>query len=342
MRPDHFLFFFSTLGVFNAFLLALYLLFGQKEKTRADYYLLGLLLVLILRVGVSCSYYFQGSIPWSIVELGMFANLMIGPFLLAYLVNLLPVPVSWRKRCEGFVVVQLMALLLLGAFYPFADHVLVWDHQLRYFFHALLTVYLALALRLLWRFVSTDRVINRRSRIIYATVVAICIGFAISLYTDYVLGPIFASLIFYASLALLFFGKPIANVRKAPKMDVAQAASICEKSRKAMLEEQGFLQPDFKLRDLARVIGVNSRQVTQALRVHHQKGFAAYLAEFRITAAQELLRSHPELTVEAVAYEVGFNSRSTFFALFKEQTGVTPRAFQKRQEKRPNSTVSDG
>lgn len=342
MRPDHFLFFFSALGVFNGVLLVLYLLFAQKGKTRADYWLLGLLITFILRVGISCSYYFEGRIPWSIVELGMFANLMIGPFLLAYLSNVLALTEAWRKRFEAFLIVHLIALLLLGAFFPFADHVKVWDSKLRYLFHAILTTYLVLSFLMLWRHVPRDLSSVRRVWIIYGTVVAVCIGFAVSLYTDYVLGPIFASIIFYISLALLFLGKRAYQRRKVPKMDAATAASICGKARVGLIENRRFIQPDFKLSDLAAAIGMNAKQVSQALKAHHQQSFTTYLTDLRILEAKQLLTHRPELTVEAVAYEAGFNSRSTFFALFKERTGLTPRAFQKQQEKRPNSENSDG
>ncbi|MDC7126970.1 MAG: AraC family transcriptional regulator, partial [Spirochaetales bacterium] len=45
---------------------------------------------------------------------------------------------------------------------------------------------------------------------------------------------------------------------------------------------------------------------------------------FRIAIEQNL---YPQFTIIAVAFECGFRSSSTFYALFRRQTGMTPRQF---------------
>ena len=51
---------------------------------------------------------------------------------------------------------------------------------------------------------------------------------------------------------------------------------------------------------------------------------------FRIEQAKKLLldpkASH--LSIEGIAYECGFKSRSTFFKFFKKEVGMTPTAFK--------------
>jgi len=41
-----------------------------------------------------------------------------------------------------------------------------------------------------------------------------------------------------------------------------------------------------------------------------------------------MLSQHTNLAIESVGYEVGFNSKSTFFATFKKIKGTTPSAYQ--------------
>ncbi|MEX0363451.1 MAG: helix-turn-helix domain-containing protein, partial [Allomuricauda sp.] len=44
--------------------------------------------------------------------------------------------------------------------------------------------------------------------------------------------------------------------------------------------------------------------------------------------AKDLLLNHPFLSVKAVMYEVGFNSKTSFYSAFKKETGVSPNDFR--------------
>jgi AraC-like DNA-binding protein len=56
---------------------------------------------------------------------------------------------------------------------------------------------------------------------------------------------------------------------------------------------------------------------------------AAYLSQRRIERAQDLLRA-TNLTVTEVCHAVGFSSLGSFSSRFRELTGETPSAFQRR------------
>ncbi len=61
-----------------------------------------------------------------------------------------------------------------------------------------------------------------------------------------------------------------------------------------------------------------------------EKSFFELLAEFRVRKAMEILAS-PEgdiLTIEELAEQVGYNSKSAFNSAFKKQTGKTPSQFR--------------
>ena len=58
-EPNQLLFFFSALGAFNGFLLALYVAFHAKKKIFANYFLALLLLVLSIRIIKSVFFYFN-------------------------------------------------------------------------------------------------------------------------------------------------------------------------------------------------------------------------------------------------------------------------------------------
>ncbi|WP_376786417.1 helix-turn-helix domain-containing protein [Chryseobacterium arthrosphaerae] len=42
-----------------------------------------------------------------------------------------------------------------------------------------------------------------------------------------------------------------------------------------------------------------------------------------------MLKDQPQLTVLEILYEVGFNSRSSFYTAFKKETGVNPTDYRK-------------
>ena len=53
----------------------------------------------------------------------------------------------------------------------------------------------------------------------------------------------------------------------------------------------------------------------------------AYLWELRLGHAQNLLRSHPQLTVQKIALAVGYEEYRSFSRKFKQATGQTPSAY---------------
>ena len=58
--------------------------------------------------------------------------------------------------------------------------------------------------------------------------------------------------------------------------------------------------------------------------------FNTFINQYRIDEAQKLLIRDPERSVISVAYDVGFNSKSSFYDAFSRYTGVTPQAYRKK------------
>jgi YesN/AraC family two-component response regulator len=82
------------------------------------------------------------------------------------------------------------------------------------------------------------------------------------------------------------------------------------------------------LKDLSEEIKIPSYQLSQFLNNNLGKNFTSFVNEFRINNACEIITSNDKLTLESVGYDVGFNSKSTFFAAFKKHTGTTPLNYQ--------------
>ena len=53
-----------------------------------------------------------------------------------------------------------------------------------------------------------------------------------------------------------------------------------------------------------------------------------YLMACRLQHAKQLLINRPELTIQQIAREIGFNSTSQFIQIFKQKIGLTPKKFR--------------
>ncbi len=110
-------------------------------------------------------------------------------------------------------------------------------------------------------------------------------------------------------------------------MDEEQAQRIADKLDKAMDEEKLYRNPALTLSDLVVQLRVNSHRISYVLNVHIGASFFDYVNKWRVREACERLTDTDE-SVLMIAEEVGFNSRSTFNAAFKKETGKTPSGYR--------------
>lgn len=119
------------------------------------------------------------------------------------------------------------------------------------------------------------------------------------------------------------------------KLSESEATVIQSRLEKLMTEKSLFKNPDLKLGDLASELMIPQHQLSQLLNDNLGKGFTGFVNEYRIKEACKLLLAGDNPKIEAIGFEVGFNSRSTFFAAFKKLKGTTPSLFQQQHISTP-------
>lgn len=102
---------------------------------------------------------------------------------------------------------------------------------------------------------------------------------------------------------------------------------IADRIETAMSRDTLYLDANLSLRILAKHISVTPNYVSQTLNGHIGKSFFDYINHWRIEHAKPLLITTEE-TVLNITYDVGFNSRSSFYKAFKHETGMTPTAYR--------------
>lgn len=81
------------------------------------------------------------------------------------------------------------------------------------------------------------------------------------------------------------------------------------------------------LADVADQFGLSSYTLSKKFKQYVGVGFLEYLIHLRIEEARRLL-SETDMSVTEIAYEVGFDSTSTFYRDFRLLTKVTPAAYR--------------
>ena len=92
-----------------------------------------------------------------------------------------------------------------------------------------------------------------------------------------------------------------------------------------------YLEPELTIVELAKMLSIKPKTLSQVINESLQQNFFDFINRYRIEEAKRLLKDPKDknITVSEILYEVGFNSRSSFYALFKKYTGITPNDYKK-------------
>ena len=125
---------------------------------------------------------------------------------------------------------------------------------------------------------------------------------------------------------------PVRKYKKA-LLDEQQIQRYTEKITSFMSENQPFLNPELSLRDLADHLHIPHNQLSQLLNEGFGKNFSDFVNGYRLEVFKSKVSepSLQHLTLLALAFESGFNSKTVFNTYFKKKMGMTPKAYWKEQ-----------
>lgn len=97
-----------------------------------------------------------------------------------------------------------------------------------------------------------------------------------------------------------------------------------------MQNRQVFLRPGLTLPQLADAVGCSVNHLSQVINSGFGVSFFDYVNRYRVEHAKVLLNGlEDQGAVLKVAFAVGFNSNSAFYAAFKKHVGMTPAQFRR-------------
>ena len=115
-------------------------------------------------------------------------------------------------------------------------------------------------------------------------------------------------------------------------MDVTTAQGYKEKLLVLMDTEKLYQRGDLTLHELANALSISPHNLTEVINTQFDQNFYDFINGYRVREVKERLLD-PEFahyTLLAIALESGFNSKSSFNAVFKKHTQMTPSRYRKQ------------
>lgn len=106
--------------------------------------------------------------------------------------------------------------------------------------------------------------------------------------------------------------------------------SLTQKLEHLMKTEEVFTNKNFKVSDLAALVNTTEKELSIYIYESFEMSFSEYINQFRIEKVKTLLKTEDQkkYTLLAIAEDAGFSSKSSFNAVFKKITGLTPTQYK--------------
>ena len=156
---------------------------------------------------------------------------------------------------------------------------------------------------------------------------------------------------FYTFFVIIIIWTAAAALLKPQAAVVAQAVAIIKPSvppelrakgawlKRAMEANHYHRDPELSLGSLAEKLSLPPHELSRVINTVFKKGFNDLINEYRVMDAVRKMQdpAYDPITLLGIAFEAGFNSKTTFNRIFKQMTGKSPTEYKKHLEnERPN------
>jgi adenylate cyclase len=119
--------------------------------------------------------------------------------------------------------------------------------------------------------------------------------------------------------------------KKKKKLFFTDEELVLYKDRLNVLldSEKLYLNPELSLRTLAEYMYLPPNHMSQLLNEGFMQNFAEFINNYRLENFKDKLKTEEahQLTLLALAYDSGFNSKTVFNTFFKKKLGITPKTY---------------
>jgi len=327
----------SGLVIGNSLFFGTYI-WNFDSKSRISNRLLALLLfALAIRISKSVIIILVPDSPDFLPAIGLTGMAAIGPFLYLYLRSIHEDSFSFGGA-DWLHLIPAAALAVMLPL-PFVDEPLIY--RFYQFVVAQIFAYIILGF-LLHRSSSaddrSDDVKTRWGYILLAGSTLIWIAFFAQLIADtfllYLVATTIAAFVLYGVSFWVMKNRLVFRDNGRLSRVNGDADALSNKIRAAFESEKLYLDPEMTIDKLADAIKSQSYLVSLVVNEKFGKSFPELLNSYRIEEAKQKLSSseNRHLSIEAVAYDCGFNSISSFYTSFKKICDTTPAEYRKQYQ----------
>ena len=148
---------------------------------------------------------------------------------------------------------------------------------------------------------------------------------------------------FYLTVALVVIAmaaeallKPDTGIQ--PAKPINNRSDVREKGRRLkeiVVANRLYADAELTLTTLAQKLNIHPHELSSMINQGLEKNFSDFINEFRVRETARKMRdpANDRLTLLGIAYDSGFNSERTFHRVFKEMTGKTPLEYKNKLRK---------
>lgn len=118
---------------------------------------------------------------------------------------------------------------------------------------------------------------------------------------------------------------------KKSSLNESQINEINSTVYKYLQSKKPYLNAEYSLQMMAVDLNISRQNLSQVINIGQKKNFYKLVNELRVNEVKILLSdpSFSYLSILGIAFECGFNSKTSFHRIFKELTGFTPTEYKK-------------
>lgn len=332
------LFFLASLGLGLSLFFSFVLLRWKGPRQQANRLLGLLLLFLSMRITKSVFYHFV-DLPLTIKNLGLAANLAVAPLL--YLYGRALADANWKWTGSHLLhFIPALFYVALSPVLPNGPLALEWQ----WLYPMVLGqsfIYAGLSLNLGYRSLQKDQ-LEQKWYLSISWGLVLLWGMYLAIFLNwipmYLMGALSFSLLMGIWLVLGWRKKDVFSGWRQKRYQASvlkpgQGQKVLAQIHVLFEKEATYLDPKLSLVSLAEQLNIHPKQLSQAINEGTEYNFIQFINTYRIQHAQQLLLD-PERRTEkiiAIALDSGFGSLSTFNAVFKQATQMTPSAYRKAE-----------